>query len=65
MTGKQASQEALEFIREGKIRNHLLGNAAGEHSGETELIESQSFRDFLPTKNGCMVFDLVGCDNLA
>ena len=65
MTGKQASQEALELIRGGKIRNHLLGNAAGEHGGEAELIESQRFRDFLPTKNGCTVFDLVGCDNLA
>lgn len=65
MTGKQASIEALEFIRGGRIRNHLLGNAAGEHGGEAELIESQRFRDFLPTKNGCMVFDLVGRDNLA
>ena len=31
---------------------------------ERELIESQRFRDFLPTKNGCMVFDLVGHDNI-
>lgn len=29
-----------------------------------ELIESQRFRDFLPTKNGCMVFGLVGHDNI-
>jgi len=31
---------------------------------ERETIESQRFRDFLPTKNGCMVFDLVGHDNI-
>lgn len=64
MTAKQVSSEALRLIHEGRIRNHLLGNAAGEHSGEAELIESQQFRDFLPTKNGCMVYRLVGGDNL-
>ena len=26
-------------------------------------VEGQRFRDFLPTKNGCMVFGLVGGDN--
>lgn len=31
---------------------------------ERELVESQRFRDFLPTKNGCMVFNLVGHDNI-
>ena len=65
MTATQASDEALRLIHKGHIRNHLLGNAVEEHSGEAELIESQQFRDFLPSKNGCMVFSLVGGDNLA
>lgn len=34
-----------------------------EEASERELRESQRFRDFLPTKNGCMVFGLVGHDN--
>jgi len=29
-----------------------------------ELIESQKFRDFLKTKNGIMVFNLRGSDNM-
>lgn len=29
-----------------------------------ELIESQRFRDFLKTKNGIMVFNLRGSDNM-
>ncbi|MBR3318546.1 MAG: hypothetical protein IKG21_12075 [Atopobiaceae bacterium] len=63
MTAQQVSKEAMAFIHDGRVRNHMLGNAAGEHGGEVELIESQRFRDFLPTKNGCMVFGLVGGDN--
>lgn len=65
MTAQQVSQEALELLSTGKIRNHLLGNAAKEHSGAVETIERQRFRDFLRTKNGCMVFALTGSDNLA
>lgn len=65
MTGKQVAVESLNKLHEGKIRNHLLGNAAGEHSGEIELLEGQRFRDFLPTKNACMIYALVGGDNLA
>lgn len=65
MTPDRVSEEAMGFVRDGRIRNHLLGNTAGEHSGEVELLESQVFADFLPTKTGCEVFELVGSDNLA
>ena len=29
-----------------------------------DITEAQRFRDFLPTKNGCMVFGLTGHDNI-
>ena len=63
MTSEQVSEEAVAFIRDGKIRNHLLGNTAGKHSGEVELLEGQRFADFLPSKNSFMVFGLTGSDN--
>lgn len=59
------SEEFVRLVHEGGMRNHLLGNTAGEHSGEVEMLEMQRFRDFLPSKNAYMVFDLVGCDNCA
>ena len=65
MTLELVSEEFSRFVREGRIRNHLPGNTAGEHSGEVELLEAQRFEDFLPSKNAYMVFELTGCENLA
>ena len=64
MNSKQVAAEGISLIESGSIRNHLLASTAGEHSGEAEVLEAQRFADFLPTKNGCMVFELTGSDNL-
>lgn len=56
--------------RERDIRTHIddatLVAVVYDDGGErrvAETEETQRFRDFLPTKNGCMVFGLVGHDN--
>ena len=56
--------------RERDIRTHIddatLVAVVYDDGGERRVAETeepQRFRDFLPTKNGCMVFGLVGHDN--
>ena len=63
MKVSEKSLSAIQRMRDGRIRNHKLGNSAREHTGEPELLEYQRFRDFLPSLNGCMVFNLIGNDN--
>lgn len=51
------------LVKSGKIRNHKLGNSSRIHTGEVEKKEYQTYRDFLPSKNCCMVYELTGSDN--
>lgn len=62
VTSKEIAQKGVSLVKEGKVRNHKLGNSARIHSGEAERREYQLFRDFLPGKNGCMVYELIGSD---
>lgn len=55
-------QKDMELIKEGKIRNHQLGNGAVTHSGELEEKERVIFCTFLPTKNCDFVCSLKGSE---
>ncbi len=52
----------ISMVTEGKIRLHILGNSADIHTGEMEQKECSSFCDFIKTKNGDLVDNLVGCE---
>lgn len=52
----------MELIVNGAVRNHKLGNSAQIHTGTLELEEFHTYRDFLPSKNCCMVMELTGSD---
>lgn len=58
------AQEGLSLITSGKVRNHKLGNSSRIHTGEVEKKEYQTYRDFLPTKTCCMVYELTGSELL-
>lgn len=59
----EIANTGISLIKSGKVRNHKLGNSAREHTGEVEKREYQTYRDFLPSKNCCMVYELTGSDN--
>ena len=59
-TAKDVAKDGLSFINNGIVRNHKLGNTARIHTGEQEREEVRVFRDFLPSRIGCMVFELEG-----
>ncbi len=61
----ETAKVGIKLIKEGKIRNHKIGNSAQVHTGTVERREVQLFRDFLPCKNGCMLYQLTGSDNNA
>ncbi len=56
------AKKGIALIKEGKVRNHKLGNNSRTHTGEVEKKEYQIFRDFLPSKNCCMIYELTGSD---
>lgn len=58
----EIAKNGVALIRSGKIRNHKLGNSARIHTGEVEKEEYQVYRNFLPSKNCCMVYELTGSD---
>lgn len=58
----EIARNGILMIKEGKIRNHKLGNSSRIHTGEVEKKEYQNYRDFLPGKNCCMVYELTGSD---
>lgn len=65
MQVRRASEIAsagMALVKQGKIRNHKLGNSSRIHTGEVEKREYQIYRDFLPSKNCCMVYELTGSD---
>lgn len=57
------AQRGMSLINDGKIRNHKLGNSSRIHTGAVEKKEYQTYRDFLPSKNCCMVYELTGSDD--
>lgn len=62
-TASEIAERAMLLLKEGRVRNHKLGNSARIHSGEVEMEEYHRFRDFLPSKNGRMVYMLTGSDH--
>ena len=63
VTASEIAKNGMSWINNGKIRNHKLGNSSRIHSGEVEDREYHIYRDFLPSKNACMVYELIGSDN--
>lgn len=61
-SANEIAKNGVALIASGKIRNHKLGNSARVHTGEAEKREYQIYRDFLPSKNCSMVYELVGSD---
>lgn len=62
-TAKGIAERGKRLLREGKIRNHKLRNRDAIHTEEIERKETQIYRDFLPSKNCCIVYSLTGSDN--
>lgn len=58
------AKEGISLITSGKVRNHKMGDSSRIHTGEIEKKECQIYRDFLPTKNCCMVYELTGSELL-
>lgn len=59
----EIAKTGMRLINSGKIRDHKLGNSARIHTGEVEKKEYQNYRDFLPGKNCCILYELTGSDN--
>lgn len=65
MQGKTADEIAkngLVMINSGQVRNHKLRNSSRIHTGEIEDEECRIYRDFLPSKNCCLIYELTGSD---
>lgn len=58
----EIARKGVLLISNGKVRNHKLGNSSRIHTGEVEKKEYQNYRDFLPSKNCCMIYELTGSD---
>lgn len=58
----EIAKRGSSLVSSGKVRNHKLGNSSRIHTGEVEKKECQNYRDFLPGKNCCMVYELTGSD---
>ena len=61
-TADQSAKNGMSLLENGKVRNHRLGNSSRIHTGEVEDKECRIFRDFLPSKNCCMIYELTGSD---
>lgn len=62
ITADEIAKNGMLLVNSGKIRNHKLGNSSRVHTGEVEDKERRVYRDFLPSKNCCIVFELTGSD---
>lgn len=60
ITADMIAKEGMLMIKSGRIRNHKLGNTSRIHSGEMEDAEVRIYRDFLPSKNCCIIMELTG-----
>lgn len=58
----EIAKRGMQLVNSGKIRNHKLRNCSRVHTGEVEDKECRVYRDFLPSKNCCMVLELTGSD---
>lgn len=62
-TAKEIAKEGILLLKEKKVRNHKLRNSAQIHTGNAERKEYQAYRNFLPSKIACMIYDLTGSEN--
>lgn len=62
-TAKEIAEEGILLLSENKVRNHKLGNSARIHTGQDEKEEYYIYRNFLPTKMACIIYNLIGSDN--
>ena len=58
----EIAQNGIQLIISGKVRDHKLGNSARIHTGEVEIEEYQTYRDFLSSKKCRIVCELTGSD---
>lgn len=63
ITADEIAKNGMLLINSGKIRNHKLRNSSRVHTGEVEDKECRIYRDFLPSKNCCIVLELTGSDS--
>lgn len=61
-SAEDIAENGMRLISEGKVRNHKIKNSARIHTGTEEKREYQIYRDFLPSKNCSMVYELTGSD---
>ena len=57
---RQVSGRMMEMIKEGKIRNHKLGNTSAIHHGALEEKELGEYIQFLSSRNFHMIMELEG-----
>lgn len=57
---RQVSGRMMEMLKEGKIRNHKLGNTSAIHHGALEEKELGEYIQFLSTRNFHVIMELVG-----
>lgn len=57
---REVSERMMQLIREGKIRNHKLGNTSAIHHGALEEKELGNFKNFLKTRNFYDIMLLLG-----
>lgn len=62
MISNNIAQNSITLIKSGKVRNHKLRDNSREHTGLVEHQEQCIYRDFLQSKNCCMVIELTGTD---
>ena len=60
---EERAKKHVELIKNGKVRNHKLGNTSRRHTGEIEEKECTVYCDFLRTKTYDFINNLRGCDN--
>lgn len=57
---RAVSGRMMQLIKEGKIRNHKLGNTSAIHHGALEERELGNFKGFLKTRNFYDIMQLCG-----
>lgn len=62
LTAEEIAKKGMLLVSSGKVRNHKLRNSSRIHTGEVEDKECRVYRDFLPSKNCCIVLELTGSE---
>lgn len=60
VSAEQIAKNGMILVNSGKIRNHKLKSSSRIHTGEVENKEHRIYRDFLSSKNCCIVVELTG-----